>query len=842
MRKSGTRTRRMIGMAICMIAVTFWTSWSWRQNGGQQQAAAQSVSPAGSFRGAAPSAAERDVDPLEAWRRAQPLPARNAQRREFTARRPVAGPSPPVADRLVPDPSLAETPSLPTVEPPNPTPPPAVASADSREPEGPAVASSSPQLARRSIEQTPDIAACWPLPLDLVDQLEVLREQPQATRWVERVGDALQSLHRIDALSDKAADPVLEELAELASAAKGLAASVETPNERARLLRAGFSLERRLAVWRAVQQLAAPTMTQVSLRDYDASTTTQRLVAVEQQLSQLANANAWRTYFLLDQVGSLAAQRWSACADQRSQLAREILCRLEAADASVEQERFFAQPAWQEFADELREWVSEPVDYEALLDDVERLEQYGTEEAARCVAGHYQLLRWSPVPQAVQLGDVLNTYYRNANLRLAISGDLLNRLLPRPQPVEEDVNDTLMGGRIFGRSRVSTRLRLVLFPDRQKWNMGLEAHGDVDSQTETKHGPAVFHNAGRSRYLARKLLLIDRRGIRTEAAEAAAVANNDLTRVETDLDGVPLVNLMARAIARQQYDSKSEAARWQAEGLVANRAETRLDEEVDRQLDQATEQFRERVLKPLHDLGLRPEAVDMQTTEQRLIARYRLAGYEQLGAFTPRPQAPAESLLSVQIHESMLNNTVYCLHLNGRESDLPTLFRDIAARFHRDDYQVPADVPQDVTITLADRDPITFTCSDDRIHLTLRIAKLASQDEFVWRNFEVRASYAPNVDGLHLYLLRDGYIRLKAMKGRGLSFRDQIALRGIFSKVLAEQPDIDLLGNILVRDKRLHDLRIIQFVLRDGWIGLAIGNGQPVKFHIADSQTDERQG
>jgi hypothetical protein len=83
-------------------------------------------------------------------------------------------------------------------------------------------------------------------------------------------------------------------------------------------------------------------------------------------------------------------------------------------------------------------------------------------------------------------------------------------------------------------------------------------------------------------------------------------------------------------------------------------------------------------------------------------------------------------------------------------------------------------------------------------------------------------------------LVRDGYVRIKGRRSIG----DQVALRGVFSKVLAQHPQVDLLGNVLVRDNRLHDLRVTQFVVRDGWIGLSIGPGQPVKDRMADVPAD----
>ena len=62
----------------------------------------------------------------------------------------------------------------------------------------------------------------------------------------------------------------------------------------------------------------------------------------------------------------------------------------------------------------------------------------------------------------------------------------------------------------------------------------------------------------------------------------------------------------------------------------------------------------------------------------RLIARYRLAGTNHLGAFTPRPQAPSDTMLSVQVHESMLNNTIDKLALSGKRTKLRQLYRELA--------------------------------------------------------------------------------------------------------------------------------------------------------------------
>ena len=104
-------------------------------------------------------------------------------------------------------------------------------------------------------------------------------------------------------------------------------------------------------------------------------------------------------------------------------------------------------------------------------------------------------------------------------------------------------------------------------------------------------------------------------------------------------------------------------------------------------------------LQPLHKLALNPVALDMQTTEERMVARYRLAGFHQLAAHTPRPQAPANSVLSVQIHESALNNLLDQFGWAGREANFRDLHRELGELFRRQNWTLPEDFPDDVTVS-----------------------------------------------------------------------------------------------------------------------------------------------
>ncbi len=189
-----------------------------------------------------------------------------------------------------------------------------------------------------------------------------------------------------------------------------------------------------------------------------------------------------------------------------------------------------------------------------------------------------------------------------------------------------------------------------------------------------------------------------------------------------------------------------------------------------------------------------------------------------MGSHTPRPQAPADSLASFQVHESVINNVVQRLGLDGRTFTLPELYGHIARCLSRPQ---PADDPDhhDVSITFAAKDAVRVRFAEGRVELTVSIVKLA-KGERRWRNFQVRAFYRPELGGRTAELARDGVIELI---GQRLSIGSQIALRGIFSHTFSKKTPWNLMPERLANDPNLSDLGITQFVIDDGWIGVALG-------------------
>ena len=166
------------------------------------------------------------------------------------------------------------------------------------------------------------------------------------------------------------------------------------------------------------------------------------------------------------------------------------------------------------------------------------------------------------------------------------------------------------------------------------------------------------------------------------------------------------------------------AATEEMKQKIVAKATERIDSEIRQRFSEVVDRLNQRVFDPLNSLALDPQLIDAQTTEKRFTMRLRLGGEDQLGSHTPRPPAPSDSLASVQIHESVINNGIQRLHLDGRTFTLPELSRHVAASLN-----CPAPWPtnsenNDVKITFAKQNSVVVRCQDGQVVLTLSIARL----------------------------------------------------------------------------------------------------------------------
>jgi hypothetical protein len=680
---------------------------------------------------------------------------------------------------------------------------------------------------------SPDGSPAWPFAKHLVAELASLRKASSGrsdaatVTWCELIETQLEEFRRseLDSVSTK-----IERLKEIAMATiedvSSRGASSDCDSDR---LRIAHGLIRRAMVWGSVAACLGQRETTSRKREFEVDRLAEALSQVEAAITATNDGEGWRTYLMLDDlVGIVRAESESVAL--ASEVAQVVLSRVMSINVTETQQKFLDTVEVHHLAECLQPLAIAPVDYARLLLDLEAVEENSEHRGRNTLIDVIQALRFSDDPLQAAVSRTIETYYRNSNVRVALTQDFANRFAPAKQILQRPVRQTVLGADTRGNSQVDTKLSLRFIPDPHAWNIELDLVGKIHSQTRSARGPAVFFNSSNSQVSATRRIHIDTHGLRVQDDGQARVSSNESLRgVETTYDGLPFIGEMVKYMASQEFKEQRGPARRIMQRTIANQTDTEFDKHLDGKIKQAQDGMETRFLGPLRNLNLNPMVTDLQTTQDRLIARYRIAGDNALAANTPRPQAPSDSQLSIQLHQSAINNGFSRLGLSDRESTLLELAQSLAEQLGQEPItELPPEVPKDVRVRFEGDRPVVVEFVDGRLWLTLNVAILTQPGRIELTDFVIRTSYVPAVTGLRAELIRDGAI---SVDGDQISARERLPLRLIFGKIFAARSNIPLIQESVANDERMQGLAISQIVLERGWLAIALSEN--VSPHVA---------
>ncbi len=648
--------------------------------------------------------------------------------------------------------------------------------------------SSDAQLVRQRRESSTN---SWPATPDLDDRLASLSHSPVIGSWATEVQTALQTLRTHYRVGDPAAGAIIQQLNALVAQGIQIAeTSTEAWSVRSEWLRAVYSLERRIQVWTAVAEsrTADPFQFVANTRD--------RLESVDDTLRDLRtftlqtqDPTGWANYLLLDQVEQ-AVQ--SPVQENRQLVAQRVLSRLNYYRLNDGQRELMQADAVQKFAASIRPWAATPVNIVELLEQIEAYELNPDDARAAELATAIQSLRYSEQPEIALIAARLNDHYRNANLRVSISAEMLQRMLPKPEPKTKPVRQQILGADVRGTSWTETDLSVRLMPTQNAWHLVLTTNGNTATQTISKNGPARLRHQGNANFQAETEIRIDQQGMMINHPQVDVRSSNRLRSIASDYDALPIIGPMVRSIALARHDELRCEAQAISQNITKREVSQAIDQELQKSASEAEHKFVDRLVGPLAGMNLHPLVVDLQTTEQRMTVRYRVAGNYQLAASSPRPRAWSDSVLSMQVHESTLNNLMEQSLPSEKLLPISELWQRAAGPFGKDP---PSDLPDNVRIMFAETRPIDLRFINNRFELQLNIAALQVDDR-LFRNFSVKVNYRPEVQGMSAKLVRDGTPQIS---GERLGTRDRIPIRVIFSKVFSENRALPLVAEELAQ-------------------------------------------
>ena len=667
--------------------------------------------------------------------------------------------------------------------------------------------------------------AGWPIP-ELVEQdLQTWAKVQQTAGWAQQNLNRLQAMNNAAGLGDPVCGENIVAIANSLDELDIVIRQVSTiPTEdvataqgqfSATLRRLRYQLQRRLEIWQAVHRLAVKGET--------------KFPSEKAQLASLSSFNfdrvnpAWIEYLKLDEINQLPSQVASTSTGSQLQArrtARHILARATSQYLTEEQFEHVQQILPPQLAQQLRQVASQPTDLRDLLVDMEALEQEANGITQFYFNDHYLNLYWSIDADANYLADVINAHYRNSNVRFSLSERLVNRLVPEIPRSQEPVVDRILGARVTGQSTIHSQLKVDFLPDDDQWRLRLNTVGWVASRTRGYRDGFTFFNLGDASYNATNDILVHADGSTSTPVEVEASSRQRLVGMVSRYDRIPVVNVLARRLARQKIAESEPLSNLAVENRVRKSARERVESEVQRALTDFSQKLDTNLIQPLSAMELEPRPIELSTTDERIVLRYRLAGYDQFSAFTARPLALKNSVASMQLHESCLNNLITNSFVGGEKFMVEDFIAHLNAIFQTDAIQLADDVPRDVEFNFANSDPIRIDFDDQHVAVTIRLKSLRI-GQSSWRNLSVTSRYDVSVQGFDFVLQqREPKIEL----GRRLRMRDEIAMRTLFLKLLADRYEFSLSNLPIAKKIDLQGLWISQLILQDGWLGLSVSD------------------
>lgn len=672
-----------------------------------------------------------------------------------------------------------------------------------------------PALKRPGLVQTPSLLA----------ELELLHSE-RAIAWAQEVRNALDALNQASGWDSSAAGDAIRQLARLAQTAEEISAKLPELAEQTQLRVAGYSVQRRAQVWYQMHLANAPiVMVRLSqeARYLERDAALRVLNAVEPLFPAHAHGGDWRNFLGLAEIRSIFLRPEGDHDGARGALAAEILRRIDSTELSAAQQEYFQRPPVAEYVQLLRRCASSPLDWTALAACIESAESQDHPTASTCLANHWHRLSATTIPEYRRLATALDHHYRNSNLRISVTGVFLNRFLPAMEHVRSPVREEILGADVRGQSESLNKLRVTLVPDPDEVRIKLEVKGRMEAETRATQGGVTMFNHNNSHYLIEKFLSFDGLGWRVGNSQGNTSADTRLLGMQTQYDAFPLIGTMVRRIANQRHQETKSLTRQIISQRVENKVKKRIDAKLEEQMAQTGRRLDQKIMEPLREMELDPETLRMYTTAERVVVHGRLAGQDQLGAFSARPRAVADSLLSFQMHESAANNLIDRLNLKGRDVELKVLIRELLDQWDLQSVAIPADIPDGLRVTLAKEQPVAVRCDDDQVQIAMRIRRFVGEKGRKFQNFEVRARFVPQADGFRCDLVRDGSLEIRSISRRSLGRTDRFAISAIFTRVFSKNQRFALINKELSDDPRLASLDIDQVVIRDGWIGVSVG-------------------
>lgn len=619
------------------------------------------------------------------------------------------------------------------------------------------------------------LAHAWPIASDLIEKVNLLGHNSKIDGWKRSLCKTLQQIHELPSLSDPSADVLIKQLLdhsqyveqsinELDSrSTKGSASQL---NSIVQLKHVHYHLSKRVELWTAVHELAVEGIQQPNQLQKQA--VKPHLLAQLRNLRSEISDQSWIDFLLLDYAEQiLSSPRIND--PNATRLTQAILQRIDSPVLNDQQWNFAHELIDEDIKANLKLVAAEQVDLTELLRSIEELESCSTSAANYRLAKQYQQLIWCQTPSTTKVAHAIQTHYRNANFRLAGETRFLTRMMMLSEKKASDPSYVTM----------QNDSDIVSSPDNLGWTLMFTK--PTFSITSSTQKPA---SADSQKFRLQKHFF-------AQSPIKLGSSEHIFNSIENITNKIPFINFVK---AQYQLHNPLTPQSLQAQNVVGHQYHFAIYQNL---------------IAPLTALGLEPQAIDLKSSQDRLLLRARVAASDQLAAFSARPKAIDDCLASMQIHQSLFNNLFEKSRIENQVNTFGSLkskLTDILGInvFNQSHSQFDAYKCQ-----LSKQDSIRISFDEGLIRLQLRLIHEL-------KSFDMSVTYQPYVENGRVYLTRlidQPQIQSSSAEVDPV-FTSNIAKQLFAHRIEIPSPNFHHAG-------QMGDLTIAQFVVNEGWIGIA---------------------
>ena len=345
------------------------------------------------------------------------------------------------------------------------------------------------------------------------------------------------------------------------------------------------------------------------------------------------------------------------------------------------------------------------------------------------------------------------------NFFASLSGDLITRALQDRITDTQGINRMFEGSHVTGSASTVANVSAQLIPSNNGVLLDILLNGSTVANSVAQKRKVFVRTQGTTYINGGTRLYLGLDGVRATPASVSASTNQQVCNICINRR-CTCGNRLIRRIAGR----KAEQSRPKAEYMQTDEAEQTIRDRINRQTQEMVGQANSRMQTALAKLNIprkfMPE-VSVRSTDRKVLSQGRLTIGSFLAAVSDPPDVGSESDVTMQLHQSAINNVLAELLGGGKldnklivkllkENNLPVpeeLQPDSGAGDSDEDADEEADGEDDDdesdywSITFDELQPATVTFSEGKLRISIRGRKFEQGAREVNEPIEISANY-----------------------------------------------------------------------------------------------------